>query len=118
MNISRHERRSRWLLLLLVLIWGASWPVIKVGVGTVPPIWFACLRYVAGTTCLLAVVALRGELTQPSPSGWKLIAVSGVLQMAAYSALSGDARIRNSTGHGVPPRGAYRADFEQPPAAA
>jgi len=30
----------------------------------------------------------------------------------------GDARIRNSTGHGVPARGVYRADFEQPPAAA
>ena len=29
---SQLERRSRWLLAILVLIWGASWPVIKIGV--------------------------------------------------------------------------------------
>jgi drug/metabolite transporter (DMT)-like permease len=42
---SRRERRSRWLLAVLVLIWGVSWPVIKVGVAAAPPIWFARLRY-------------------------------------------------------------------------
>lgn len=88
MRTSRPERRSRWLLALLVVIWGASWPMIKIGVMTVPPIWFACLRYLVGTTCLVVVVALRGELRFPSPSDWKLIAVSGVLQMATYSALT------------------------------
>lgn len=85
---SRLERRSCWLLAILVLIWGASWPVIKIGVTTVPPIWFACLRYVVGTACLVVIVALRGALTLPSPSDWKLIAVSGILQMAMYSALT------------------------------
>jgi drug/metabolite transporter (DMT)-like permease len=90
----RLERRSRWLLALLVLIWGASWPVIKIGVTTVPPIWFACLRYVVGTACLVVIVALRGELKLPSPSDWKLIAISGVLQMATYSALTGLALTR------------------------
>ena len=88
MRISEPARRSRWLLAALVLIWGASWPVIKIGVTTVPPIWFACLRYVVGTVCVALVVAFRGELTRPAPSDWKLIAVSGVLQMAIYSALT------------------------------
>ena len=108
MNISQHERRSRWLLWLLVLIWGASWPVIKVGVAIVPPIWFACLRYVAGTMCLLVLVALRGELTLPSPSGWRLVAVSGILQMAAYSALTGLALTR------LPPGRASALAFSTP----
>jgi drug/metabolite transporter (DMT)-like permease len=68
--------------------------VIKIGVTTVPPIWFACLRYVAATACLVAIVALRGELRLPSRSDWKLIAVSGVLQMATYSAFTGLALTR------------------------
>ena len=88
MRPSRAERRSRWLLALLVLVWGASWPVMKVGVTTVPPIWFACLRYAVGTACLVGIAALQGELTLPSPSDWTLIAVSGALQMATYSALT------------------------------
>lgn len=85
---SHRERRSRWLLAALVLIWGASWPVIKIGVATVPPIWFACLRYVVGAACLIVIVAVRGEIVVPSRSDWRLIAVSGVLQMATYSALT------------------------------
>jgi drug/metabolite transporter (DMT)-like permease len=88
MSTSQPGRRSRWLLGVLVLVWGASWPVIKIGVTAVPPIWFACLRYVVGTACLMVIVALRGELTLPSRSDWKLVAVSGVLQMATYSALT------------------------------
>src|SRR5262249_36015003 len=47
-----------------------------------------------GTACLALIVVLRGELTLPSPSDWKLIAVSGVLQMAMYSALTAAALTR------------------------
>jgi drug/metabolite transporter (DMT)-like permease len=97
-STNQAERRSCWLLVLLVVIWGASWPVIKVGVTTVPPIWFACLRYVAGTLCLIVVVALRRELRFPSPGDWKLIVVSGVLQMASYSALTAVALTRLPAG--------------------
>jgi drug/metabolite transporter (DMT)-like permease len=88
MTINPREQRSRWLLAALVLTWGASWPVIKIGVETVPPLWFACLRYVIGWACAIAIVTLRGELALPSRSDWRLIAVSGVFQMAAYSALT------------------------------
>jgi drug/metabolite transporter (DMT)-like permease len=91
---SQRERRSRWLLAVLVLIWGASWPVIKVGVTAVPPIWFACLRYVVGAACLVIIAALRGEVALPSRSDWRLIMVSGVFQMATYSALTAVALTR------------------------
>jgi drug/metabolite transporter (DMT)-like permease len=77
-----------WLLGFLVLVWGASWPVIKIGVTAVPPLWFACLRYVVATACLVPIVAARGELRLPSAADRRLILVSGTLQMAAYSALT------------------------------
>ena len=82
-------RRHRWLLGVVVLVWAVSWPVIKLGVGAIPPIWFACLRYVIATACLFALVAARGELALPSRSDMRLVAVSGVLQMGAFSALTG-----------------------------
>src|SRR6266478_5204321 len=81
--------RHRSLLILLILIWAISWPVIKIGVTAVPAIWFGCLRYMIAAFCLFALVALRQELAFPSRSDWSLIAVSGALQMAAYSALTG-----------------------------
>src|SRR5262245_29244864 len=94
MRIIEPKRRARWLLAVLVLIWGASWPAIKIGVTTIPPIWFACLRYVVGAACVALVDALRGELMPPPRSEWKLIAVSGILQMAVYSALTAVALTR------------------------
>lgn len=82
-------RRHRLLLGVVVLVWAVSWPVIKLGVAAVPPIWFACLRYAIATVCLFALVAARGELAFPSTSDMRLVAVSGVLQMGAFSALTG-----------------------------
>jgi drug/metabolite transporter (DMT)-like permease len=88
-GIAAPGQRHRLLLGLLVLIWAISWPVIKLGVAAVPPIWFAGLRYVIAAMCLFAFVAVRGELAFPSISDMRLVAVSGVLQMAAFSALTG-----------------------------
>lgn len=84
---SRIYHRS--LPVLLVVTWAISWPVIKVGVATVPPIWFGCLRYVIAALCLFALVAVRRELILPPRPDWPLVAVSGALQMGAYSALTG-----------------------------
>jgi O-acetylserine/cysteine efflux transporter len=78
----------RILLALLVLSWAASWPVIKIGVAAVPPIWYACVRYAIATACLFALVLARREATFPPREDWPLVVISGVFQMAAYSALT------------------------------
>lgn len=80
--------RQGVLLALLILSWAISWPLIKVGVATVPPIWYACFRYAIAAACLFALVALRGEAAWPPRADWPLVAVSGALQMAAYSGLA------------------------------
>src|SRR5215470_8469576 len=80
--------RQYILLALLILSWAISWPLIKIGVTTVPPIWYACFRYWIATMCLFVLVALRREGSFPPRADWPVIAVSGVCQMAAYSALT------------------------------
>src|SRR5689334_7239730 len=79
----------RLLLLSLILVWAVSWPVIKVGIIDMPPLWYGCLRYAIACVCLFALTGLRGELGLPPRSDWSLVAVSGLLQMAAYSGLTG-----------------------------
>lgn len=83
--------RQRRLLGLLVLTWAISWPVIKIGVTTVPPLWYGALRYLLAASCLFAFAALRREVALPPRSDWPLVAVSAVLQMSAFSALVGTA---------------------------
>src|SRR5215475_14565386 len=84
----RAEYHHRILLSLLKLSWAISRPVIKIGVATVPPIWFACFRYAIAASCFFAFLVVRQEVAFPPRTDWPLVAVSGVLQMAAYSALT------------------------------
>jgi len=78
----------RVLLPLLILSWAISWPAIKVGLATVPPIWYACFRYAIATLCLFVLVLARREAVVPPREDWPLVAVSAIFQMAAYSALT------------------------------
>ena len=80
--------RPRALLVVLILTWAVSWPVIKVGVTNVSPLWFACLRYQIAAVCLFTLVVIRREFVFPTRPDWPLVVVSGVFQMGAYSALT------------------------------
>lgn len=82
------------LLVSVVVIWAVTWPVIKVGVTAVPPLWYNAVRYLIATFCLFVFVGLRRGVVVPSRSDWRLVAVSGVLQMAVFSALAGVALTR------------------------
>lgn len=86
---ARPKRRDWLLLLSLVLIWAISWPVIKIGVGQIPPVWYGCLRYAIAALILFGLVGARGELALPPRSDLSFVVISGALQMAAYSALTG-----------------------------
>jgi drug/metabolite transporter (DMT)-like permease len=72
-----------------VLVWAISWPVIKVGIASVPPLWFAGLRYAIAAACLFAFVGWRRALAFPPRADWPLVGVSALLQLAAYSAMTG-----------------------------
>jgi O-acetylserine/cysteine efflux transporter len=74
--------RHRVLLALLISSWAISWPLVKVGVAAVPPIWYACFRYAIAASCLFALVAARQEVALPPRADWPLVAVSGMFQMA------------------------------------
>lgn len=79
------------LLVLLVCAWAASWPVMKIGVASVGPLWFGSLRYLVASVLLLTIAAARGELAWPARQDRPLILISGATQMAGFSALSGAA---------------------------
>ncbi|CAO4138365.1 hypothetical protein PKCBPO_00066 [Methylorubrum thiocyanatum] len=52
-----------------ILLWGANWPVMKLGLGHVSPLWFSALRFATGAACLFAWQAGcggRGPRTCPS----------------------------------------------------
>ena len=87
-NAAAVSRGNAYLLLLLViLLWGANWPVMKVGLSHIPPLWFAVVRMAMGAVTLFAVLALSGRLALPTRQDLPLLLSVGLLQMGGFLAL-------------------------------
>ncbi len=65
---------------LLCLIWGSTWGVIKVGLRDLPPITFAALRFMLAASILLGIALLRRAKLPRSREEWQLLATTGILQ--------------------------------------
>jgi drug/metabolite transporter (DMT)-like permease len=61
---------------------------MKVGLQFIPPLRFAAARMVMGAIILFGVAALLDELRWPDRRDWLIVLAVGVLQMAAFMALS------------------------------
>jgi drug/metabolite transporter (DMT)-like permease len=79
------SRRTAFVLLAAVIvIWGVNWPVLKVGLDTIPPFTFAALRVVLGAITMFAVLATRRELVWPKRSDVSLLVSVGLGQVGAF----------------------------------
>ncbi|HMA16520.1 MAG TPA: DMT family transporter [Kiloniellaceae bacterium] len=78
---------ARLLLVAVVVLWGVNWPVMKVGVAAMPPVWFATARMVLGAASLLALLAVLGRVKLPTRRDLPVVLTVGLLQMGAFLAL-------------------------------
>jgi drug/metabolite transporter (DMT)-like permease len=73
-------------LVTLVLIWGYSWPVMKIALRHAHPFDFAAIRVGLGAALLFAIVAIRGQpLKLP---GYRMAILLGFVQVALFVALT------------------------------
>lgn len=70
----------------MVVIWGYSWVVMKIGLRHAHPFDFAALRLALGTALLFGIVKLRGGPL--ALRGYRMAFVLGSLQVALFIALS------------------------------
>ncbi|SMF33286.1 Permease of the drug/metabolite transporter (DMT) superfamily [Tistlia consotensis] len=82
------RRRAILLLLGIVLIWGANWPIMKVGLGYIPPFWFATARLALGALTLFALLAALGRLRLPPRADLPVLLSVGLLQMTGFLAMA------------------------------
>src|ERR1041384_5107679 len=76
-----------WLVLLLAVLWGASWAVMKLGLAEMAPMRLRL--FVTGIGALglfLAARALRARIALP-PGAWRRVAVMSFFNMGAWSLL-------------------------------
>jgi len=65
--------------LFTVLVWGASFVAIKIGLKYVPPITLVWMRFALGLVIIGAIVALRHQFSLPKPKDWFYFALLGFL---------------------------------------
>ena len=71
----------------LVLIWGLNWPIMKIVVHLMPPVWFVVARLTLGALCLFALLLATGKLARPTRADWPIIWSVSAFQMWFYMAL-------------------------------
>lgn len=79
--------RQWTLLVLLTLVWGINWPVMKIGVSGFPPLTFRALCLWLGTPILgLALVVMKVPFRIPR-AHWRELLVLAVFNMFIWQAL-------------------------------
>ena len=82
------RRRDSVLICCLVLIWGCNWPVNKVVLTHISPLWFACLRIAMGSISLFLVQAFRRDgIKLPARADMPIVFSIGLVQVAAVMGL-------------------------------
>ena len=84
-SLSAH--RAFALLALVVLAWGTSWPVTKMVVREMSPLWSTALRCAIAAAALALLLWARGEFIIPKRGDLPVVLSTSLLHMVAYSAL-------------------------------
>jgi drug/metabolite transporter (DMT)-like permease len=84
-SLSAH--RAFALLALVVLAWGTSWPVTKMVVREMSPLWSTALRCAIAAAALALLLWARGEFIIPKRGDVPVVLSTSLLHMVAYSAL-------------------------------
>ena len=77
------------LFAAICLIWGGTWLAMKVGIHSVPPVFFAGTRFLAAGAILLLISWLRSETRRLEPRELARLAIVCLLLVVLTSACSG-----------------------------
>lgn len=84
--------RSTWLQLLLVLmlglLWGINWPVVKLLLIELPPLTIRAVAFPSAAILLSIVVRLTGQRLWPDADDWLPIVVTGVFIIFGFNVLA------------------------------
>lgn len=73
------RRADLALLLLLSLLWGASYALIRVAVETIPPLTLVAVRVTIATVLLQLVLARQGSALPRDPKIWRRFAIQAAM---------------------------------------
>jgi drug/metabolite transporter (DMT)-like permease len=88
-------------LLTVVLAWGLVWPVNKVLLESLSPLWLMAVRSAIATVALFAIAAARGRLAPPSRADLPVVLSITLLHMIGFGVFAAWGLQRVPTGRSV-----------------
>jgi drug/metabolite transporter (DMT)-like permease len=89
---------ARLMLVVLCVVWGVTWPVIKLALEGIPPLSMRTLSLGLGTMTLFAVcLVTRRRFRIPNVKAWIHIVIASVLNIAAFTVLTSFAQMATTT---------------------
>lgn len=76
------------LFIFIILSWGLAWPVNKIGLSYMSPLWYTAIRLVIGTATMMGVVLAINQFALPRREDIPLIVTIGLLQISIYILLA------------------------------
>ncbi len=71
-----------------VVLFGLSWPAIKIGLSASTPVWLAAGRASLSAMSAFALLAALGRLAWPARADWPIVLSVGAFQLTFFFALS------------------------------
>ena len=90
--------RSRLMLGTICLIWGLTWPMMKIALNEIPPLSMRTGTTFVGAVTLFAICVVSGSsLRVPFGKAWLHVLAASILNMVGFSLFSAFAQIATAT---------------------
>jgi drug/metabolite transporter (DMT)-like permease len=92
------DRGARLMLVALCLVWGSTWPIMRIALSEVPPFTMRTLSSLVGALMLFVLcLAMGRKLRLPGFKGWVHIFIAALLNVASFSVFSTFAQLNAAT---------------------
>ena len=89
---------AKALVVTLCLLWGTTWPVMKIALEDIPPLSMRTMTAAFGAVCLLVIcLVTRRQLRLAGAKAWGHVLIISLLNIAAFSLLSAFAQVAAAT---------------------
>ena len=75
------------LFAVVVIVWGFNWPITKIIVESIPPLWATALRFAIAGVILLALQLVQGSLILPRRGDVPIVFGIAILHMILFTGL-------------------------------
>ncbi len=92
------DRGARVMLLALCIVWGSTWPIMRIALTDIPPFTMRTTSTLVGGIVLFALCyVMRRNLRVPGAKGWAHVFVAAILNVASFSVFSTFAQLSAAT---------------------